>query len=566
MVALDLLRHASTHMHHRHSLGQQRHSALGQHTLTNGDALLAAQVRDKPVSPALRCVIALTIFFFLSYLTVVMVRIARNCAARAAATRTGTRRSSTGSSNTVAMLVTCEGALTQANDALAHVPMLCILFVAARLRAMQLNPAVGDPPRWLQLSMYMGAGALFLRFLFDLIANFAAASASTWVIHRRVTFVARSMASITVYCVSGSIIVGIFFMKAPAGESTPDLPTTLWCVAALTGCYFLEYLILEVASAAMGSQAVQRARERHLKTGVEAVPLQFPPMLCVLLVGMTMRMVQMSLELPHWAYCSVVLSTLVVILQAASAVGNVLLITGLDEGKPLQEATGSQGQVAVVVQSVLLGCLCISAGLTLFSCFSMEQSVMTQVWWPQAADRHDDGVPPLSTTMRCVLALTAMYFLVKLPLLACGMACGGLKKRASNMMSSVQNSLVFAPMLCVMMIGVRLRAMQLKIRDPQVWAQTAMAAATGAVICKVVCSLLRETSMAVFQRGEATPGSIDDPDCAAGVGTMEPIVEQSVISKVVTIVLLAFHYVASVVLYVAVLVLIVALLIMQSPA
>merc|ERR1719453_2574638 len=111
--------------------------------------------------------------------------------------------------------------------------------------------------------MYSGAGALILRFLFDLAASLV--STSAWVVHRRVTFVARTMASMAIYCVSAAIIVGIFVMRAPQGQATPDLQTTLWCVAVLTGCYFAEFLFLEVASSALGAQTVSRARERQTK-------------------------------------------------------------------------------------------------------------------------------------------------------------------------------------------------------------------------------------------------------------------------------------------------------------
>lgn len=577
-----VLRGQSLHLHHQHYTHGHE---LAHHAGSSETLLLSLHLGGQAVSPALRCVTALTVFFFLAYLAVVLVRFARTIAARASSRGTGVRRSTVTSSHLVATLVSCEAALTQANDALAHAPMLCILFVTARLRAMELNPAVGDPPRWLQLCMYVGAGALFLRFLFDLAAGLAGPTSS--ITNRRVTFVARTLASMAIYCVVAAIIVGIFIMRAPPGQTTPDLRTTLLCVAVLTGCYFAEYLVLEVASSAFGAQTVNRARERQLKSGFESVPLQFPSMLCVLLVGMSMRMVQMNLELPHWAYYAVVLSTFAVVSQAAIAFGDVMFNTAWPEdgSKPAQQAgsssgtppapaprssteegSGWQSQVSLVCQGLLLTCLCVGASLTLVSCFSMEKGALTAVWWPEAAEAYEeDHVPPLSTTMRCVMALTLTYFVVKIPLLALSMLVRSWRKWAGNMLAGVQNALVFAPMLCVMMIGVRLRAMQLKIRDPQLWAQRAMACATGAVIVKVVCSLLREASSA-SSREKHEKGGVDDPDCAAGVGSVEPcVVEQTVAMKILTIAILAFHYVASVLLYSAVAVLICALLVMKAP-
>merc|ERR1719215_2551375 len=54
----------------------------------------------------------------------------------------------------------------------------------------------------------------------------------------------------------------------------------------------------------------------------------------------------------------------------------------------------------------------------------------------------------------------------------------------------VQRSLAFVPLLCVIMIAVRMRAMQVHIRDPQPWAQLTMYVATLAVTTQVLASIL----------------------------------------------------------------------------
>merc|ERR1719362_483373 len=63
------------------------------------------------------------------------------------------------------------------------------------------------------------------------------------------------------------------------------------------------------------------------------------------------------------------------------------------------------------------------------------------------------------------------------------------KSWAKSVLEGVQGVLAFVPMLCVMMIGVRLRAMQLRVRDPQQWAQTSMYVATIAVATQAFCCL-----------------------------------------------------------------------------
>merc|ERR1719253_449291 len=59
-----------------------------------------------------------------------------------------------------------------------------------------------------------------------------------------------------------------------------------------------------------------------------------------------------------------------------------------------------------------------------------------------------------------------------------------------KLVQDTQRSLAFAPMLSLMMIGVRLRAMQVGVRDPQSWAQVAMYIASFSIVAQVVVSAI----------------------------------------------------------------------------
>jgi hypothetical protein len=109
----------------------------------------------------------------------------------------------------------------------------------------------------------------------------------------------------------------------------------------------------------------------------------------------------------------------------------------------------------------------------------------------------------------------------------------------------VQRSLAFVPMLCVIMIAVRMRAMQLHIRDPQPWAQLTMYVATSAVSTQVVASIL----WACFLRADDVALS-----CA----------EVGLLGKVAAIIILGVRYFAAMALYVAMIALVAALTSMQQ--
>jgi hypothetical protein len=109
----------------------------------------------------------------------------------------------------------------------------------------------------------------------------------------------------------------------------------------------------------------------------------------------------------------------------------------------------------------------------------------------------------------------------------------------------IQRSLAFVPMLCVLMIAVRMRAMQLHIRDPQPWAQITMYVASSAVTIQVLASVL----WACCVRAD---------DVALSCG------EVGLFGKVAAIMILAVRYIAALSLYIAMICLVVALISMQQ--
>merc|ERR1740121_1188947 len=99
------------------------------------------------------------------------------------------------------------------------------------------------------------------------------------------------------------------------------------------------------------------------------------------------------------------------------------------------------------------------------------------------------------------------------------------------------------------MIAVRLRAMQLGVRDPPSWAQTTMCVATAAVATQAMCNLCS------CSRGFGEEEEEDD--------FREDKRPDSILSKVAAIVLEAMQRVAAAVLYASVAVLAVTLLLMD---
>jgi hypothetical protein len=123
----------------------------------------------------------------------------------------------------------------------------------------------------------------------------------------------------------------------------------------------------------------------------------------------------------------------------------------------------------------------------------------------------------------------------------------------------VQRSLAFVPMLCVLMIAVRMRAMQIHIRDPQPWAQITMYVATAAVTTQVLASIL----YACLTDGSHQP---DEDDLTNDLCKAESSLsggDVGLFGKVAAVILLMVRYVAATALYATMIALVFALTSMQ---
>jgi len=169
----------------------------------------------------------------------------------------------------------------------------------------------------------------------------------------------------------------------------------------------------------------------------------------------------------------------------------------------------------------------------------------------------DEAAPPLSLAMRCTMLLTVLYFASDLCVLLAHLVPGNPRRWAKAVNESLQSALAFVPMLCVLLIAVRLRAMQLRVRDPQPWAQAAMCNTTIAIVTQVVCCLLVGAGGASVVGGREED-TFDD-DCA----TSKALRASHLGCKAFAIVLLVVQHLAALVLYCGIAALVVALLCME---
>jgi len=248
-----------------------------------------------PVSAALRCTMMLTTTFFMIYLGLSVFRTAEEL-----------RPSLT---NEISVFVKVQLLFWRARHAVNLAPMLCILFIVVRMRALQIDPKNGNPPWWAQAGMYLCAGAMVFQVtasillpLIDRNAYILPGPVQGQIILvmsiKPLKILGHLIRYIPLLCMYGgasAVVASIFVMKAPKGEVTPDISATTSCIIALTTLYFVVFTAVYVAQTVLECLR-ESSRAKRVVTVLDAGQrtVMFAPMLCVLFIAARMRALQLT--------------------------------------------------------------------------------------------------------------------------------------------------------------------------------------------------------------------------------------------------------------------------------
>lgn len=300
------------------------------------------------------------------------------------------------------------------------------------------------------------------------------------------------------------VIISTFMITSnPGNTNCPDCPTytapvppALQCTINLTTQYFAVYLALNIV------RIYNRVMNEGKKTSIEVIlqdatpTLAFCPMMAVLFIGARMRAVQID---PHgapqpWAQSAFFLATYAILVQTL-----MVLITPYfagaagaevdSEGKAQRtEETSPVAYITTFIRYAALVALYFGAVTVIYSVMVIQ------------TPEHLGGpskTPPVSPAMLCVMNLTTQFFVVHLLLALVKsyneLALGGEKNNAERVLERALPTMALIPMLCILFIGARLRALELDPVNgsPQKWAQTCMFICSYAVLVQCICSLLQ---------------------------------------------------------------------------
>eukprot|EP00931_Biecheleriopsis_adriatica_P058853 TRINITY_DN35117_c0_g1_i1.p1 TRINITY_DN35117_c0_g1~~TRINITY_DN35117_c0_g1_i1.p1 ORF type:complete len:889 (-),score=194.68 TRINITY_DN35117_c0_g1_i1:91-2757(-) len=193
-----------------------------------------------------------------------------------------------------------EAALLAASGAVRKAPMLAVLFLAARMRALQLDPPQGMPPPWAQSCFYGMTLALLLETLCAACVGATGKEQTGYYgchvfTAKPAVHAAQHACAACVYVALVPIVAAVYLMPGKSGELAP-LSATMNCVLLLGLLYFGvcigQWITFFAQDVLIKPSKV--AQDTFLAAGVSTTCL---PLLAILFVATRMRALQITQQL-----------------------------------------------------------------------------------------------------------------------------------------------------------------------------------------------------------------------------------------------------------------------------
>merc|ERR1719310_1629580 len=195
-----------------------------------------------------------------------------------------------------------ENALLTATASMNFAPMLAVLFIAARMRALNMDPVNGNPQKWAQNCFFMCTYALLAQTCFSVAVPLVLQGEAKvgkcegdmeYTVENKlfgtVLVIGRYVMMICLYIGAGCVIYSVFEIEHPKGpEYTIPISVTMQCVINLTFQFFFVYTWIWAAITIKEFTGFEWALMTQTMENCKGV-VMFCPMLAILFVGTRMR-------------------------------------------------------------------------------------------------------------------------------------------------------------------------------------------------------------------------------------------------------------------------------------
>merc|ERR1719217_1818640 len=205
-------------------------------------------------------------------------------------------------------LHTLENALMTATASMNFAPMLAVLFIGARMRALQMDPINGAPQRWAQNCFFMCTYALLAQTLISITVSLVLQGKSTkgdtegdmhyevvqYPILGGILTVARYLILFCIYIGAGCVIYSVFTIQHPKGDQyTPSISVTMQCVINLTFQFFFIYIMIWAITTVKEFTTYEWPTLTNTMKNLIGTTA-YCPMLAILFVGTRMRALRIT--------------------------------------------------------------------------------------------------------------------------------------------------------------------------------------------------------------------------------------------------------------------------------
>merc|ERR1719164_430403 len=210
-----------------------------------------------------------------------------------------------------------------------------------------------------------------------------------------------------------------------------------------------------------------------------------------------------------WAQNCFYACTYAVMIQAILAITIPLVLGG-----SVKKGDKGEGDVEYEVNNKMVGT--ILTVMRYFVMFSVYLGISAVIWSVFAIE-HPQGhqyTPPISVTMQCVINLTVQFFICFLLIWIAQTVkefTGFEMHFITNTMENAKGTIAFCPMLAILFVGTRMRALQITNQKgaPQGWAQDGMYMATWSILIQFLMVLLIPLCTLVTE-GKAVHPELDE--------------------------------------------------------
>lgn len=454
----------------QHQLPSTEGSLLGVHT---AGSLLGPEPKTPP---HLVHISHLSVLYFAAFLAIVVARTGLLCVEKLGSRGLPTRDvpkwpEATGR--------TLDGRLEAASDVLFYVPALCILFLAARVWS--LHTQDGGLAPWMTTAMTVVSYAIMVEYVAKVVEP---EDERSW--GATICSFTSGVAGACMHAGAGVIVISIL--------TSPFRPSlAMQCLTLLTAVYFAVHALLAVHRGLVWSLGAAHengmyrnqtsrayAQVQHLKE-----TLALFPMLCIILVCVRTRTLELGLEPEKGTQTGMLALAFGAGFQVLAVVCQILF-SSLDQycGQTLSMILSTAETLCLVT---------VYGGVTMVFGELLQWDVAGRVSLLVAAT---EATGPIPVSMKCVTILSMLYFLAYMSVLLarCFQYVSAVvinreeytKGRVEEVMDHTCKAVVFAPMLGMLMITLRLRGQTLGLDDPPRYAQLAMVVSVSALLAQVL--------------------------------------------------------------------------------